>query len=252
MQYILPNKYFTDNMVFAEGGSFRMGVAEGTDSDECPSHTVTLKSFYISKYEVTQKEWKMIMGNNPSYFKGDSLPVESVSWIDAIVFCNKLSIGKGLIPAYHKQGGSIICDWNADGYRLPTEAEWEFAAKGGINNSLTTEYSGSNIVGLVAWYDGNSGRKTHPVGAKKPNALGLYDMSGNVWEWCWDWYGGYLPEAQTNPKGPDTGVNRVNRGGSWGSAAYGVRSVCRSLNTPSLRGYIVGLRLARNYVNKTK
>jgi formylglycine-generating enzyme required for sulfatase activity len=202
------------NFVRVEGGTFQMGSNNG-DSDEKPIHTVTVKSFSISKYEVTQKEWQEVMGNNPSGFKGDNRPVENVSWYEAVDYCNKRSIKERLTPVYKGSGDNITCDWNANGYRLPTEAEWEFAAKGGTKEYLTTEYSGSNSVDVVAWYSGNSGNSTHPVGTKAANSLGIYDMSGNVWEWCWDWYGGYSSGSQTDPRGAVSGAIRVFRGGSW-------------------------------------
>jgi len=233
------------SLVRVEGGTFQMGTASGGNNDERPVYVVTIKTFYMGKYEVTQKEWKEVMGNNPSYFKGDNLPVENVSWLDAIEYCNKRSQMEGFTPVYRGSGNNITCDWNANGYRLPTEAEWEFAAKGGKNNS-TVEYSGSNNVGAVSWYSDNSGNKTHQVGTKEPNSLGLYDMSGNVFEWCWDWYGNYSSSAQIDPKGPVSGVSRVIRGGGWGNAATGVRSAYRFDGTPSFRSGSVGLRLVRS------
>jgi formylglycine-generating enzyme required for sulfatase activity len=222
-----------------------MGTASGGYDNERPVHTVNIKTFYMGKHEVTQKEWREIMGNNPSNFKGDNLPVENVSWFDAIEYCNKLSIKEGLTPAYRGSGDGITCDWNANGYRLPTEAEWEFAAKGGIKDYLVYEYSGGNNVGTVAWYDGNSGRSTHPVGTKAVNSLGIYDMSGNVWEWCWDRYESYSSGAQDNPRGPVSGAYRVIRGGGWGDSAVYVRSANRYSYTPSHRFYYYGFRLVR-------
>jgi formylglycine-generating enzyme required for sulfatase activity len=233
------------NFVRVEGGTFQMGSDNG-DSYEKPVHTVTVKSFSISKYEVTQKEWLEVMGNNPSNFKGDNRPVEQVSWYEAVDYCNKRSIKEGLTPVYKGSGDNITCDWNADGYRLPTEAEWEFAAKGGMKDNLTTEYSGSNSVDAVAWYSGNSGNSTHPVGTKAANSLDIHDMSGNVWEWCWDWYGSYSSGAQTDPRGAVSGTYRVMRGGGWYSSAAGVRSVFRGDSTPSIQYYGIGFRLARN------
>jgi formylglycine-generating enzyme required for sulfatase activity len=211
---------------------------------EKPIHTVTVSSFSISKYEVTQKEWQEIMGTNPSFFKGDNLPVERVSWYDAIEYCNKRSLKEGLTPAYHGSGDNITCDWNANGYRLPTEAEWEFAAKGGGKDYLITQYSGSNSVDAVAWYDANSERRTHPVGTKAANSLGIHDMSGNVWEWCWDWDGRYSSSFQIDPRGPATGVSRIVRGGSWDFGASLTSSVARARNKPN-DSTDMGIRLVR-------
>ena len=192
--YVLNNP---PEMVYVEGGTFTMGAtSEQGDSNEKPAHSVTLDGYYIGKYEVTQKLWKAVMGSNPSDFKGDNLPVENVSWDDVQEFLRKLNAMTG------------------KNYRLPTEAEWEFAAHGG-NSSRGYKYSGSNSVGSVAWYNGNSGDRTHAVGTKSPNELGIYDMSGNVEEWCLDWYGSYSSSPQRNPKGPNSGSNRVYRGGSW-------------------------------------
>ncbi|MBQ7951520.1 MAG: SUMF1/EgtB/PvdO family nonheme iron enzyme [Alistipes sp.] len=189
------------DMVFVKGGTFTMGATseQGADAydDEKPAHSVTLSDFYIGKYEVTQAQWRAVMGSNPSSFKGDNLPVENVSWNDIQKFIQKLNTQTG------KE------------FRLPTEAEWEYAARGG-SKSRGYKYSGSNNIGDVAWYSGNSGSKTHPVGQKQPNELGIYDMSGNVWEWCSDWYGSYSSSSQTNPKGPNSGDYRVLRGGDWG------------------------------------
>jgi formylglycine-generating enzyme required for sulfatase activity len=231
-------------MVFVEGGTFQMGSTNGA-GDERPVHAVTVKSFYMGKYEVTQKEWVAIMGSNPSSFKGDNLPVERVSWNEAVEYCNKLSLKEGLTPAYRGSVDSLVCNFNASGYRLPTEAEWEYAAKGGNKDYISYEYSGGKGVDGVAWYSGNSGNKTHPVGTKQPNSLGLYDMSGNVWEWCWDWKGNYSSGSQTNPVGASSGAYRVSRGGSWYNGAAGVRSALRFDYTPSGRNNALGFRLVR-------
>ena len=217
------------NMVRVEGCTFRMGATSEQDWDaydiEEPVHSVTLSSYYIGKTEVTQALWKAVMGSNPSKFKGENLPVENVSWDDCQVFVRKLNSLTG------------------QNFRLPTEAEWEFACRGG-NNSLGYKYSGSDNIDNVAWFDCNSGRKTHFVATKSPNELGIYDMSGNVWEWCSDWYDKYSSGAQANPKGPESGSCRVFRGGGWGSYAGYCRSSNRGYNTPTHRHDRLGLRLA--------
>ena len=217
------------DMVEVKGGTFRMGATseQGSDaySDEKPVHSVTLSTFYIGKTEVTQALWKAVMGSNPSKFKGENLPVENVSWDDCQEFIRKLNSLTGL------------------NFRLPTEAEWEFACRGG-NNSRDYKYSGSNYIDNVAWYIGNSGDETHPVAMKSPNELGIYDMSGNVWEWCSDRPWEYSSGAQTNPKGPEIGQYRVYRGGSWRYYARYCRSSFRNYGNPSYRYGYLGLRLA--------
>jgi len=234
----------TKEMVFVKGGTFQMGSTEWDWAK--PIHSVTLSDFFIGKYEVTQGLWKSVMGNNPSDFTGDeNLPVENVSWYDAIEFCNKLSEKEGLQKVYSGSGKNIMMNMNANGYRLPTEAEWEYAARGG-NLSKGYEYSGSNNAGDVAWYEYNSGSKTHPVGQKQPNELGIYDMSGNVLEWCWDWYGNYGSESQTNPTGPSSGSHRIRRGGSWDDNAGNLRLANRDYIPPGLRGSYRGFRIARS------
>ncbi len=232
-----------DNFVLVEGGTFQMGSTNG-ESDEKPLHSVTLSSFYIGKYEVTQKEWQAVMGSNPSNFKGDKRPVEKISWYDAVEFCNKLSQKEGLTPAYTINGTNVTCNWQADGYRLPTEAEWEFAARGG-NKSKGYTYSGSNNLDEVGWYYSNSGSETKEVGTKKANELGIYDMSGNVWEWCWDWKDSYPSSSQMNPKGASSGSNRVNRGGSWSDGDYNCRVARRGHNYPGNSSISLGFRLSR-------
>jgi formylglycine-generating enzyme required for sulfatase activity len=244
------------NFVRVEGGTFFMGSNNG-DDDEKPVHSVTVKSFYISKYEVTQKEWREIMGTTlrqqrdmaekswPLYGEGDNYPMYYVNWYEAVEYCVKLSLKEGLTPAYRGSGNNITCDWNANGYRLPTEAEWEFAAKGGTKDYLSTEYSGSNSVGAVGWYKDNNGNSTQPVGTKAANSLGIYDMSGNVFEWCWDWYGSYSSGAQTDPRGPASGDYRVLRGGSWFSYGQYLRSACRDGYNPSYWDGSIGFRLVR-------
>ena len=215
-------------MVKVEAGSFDMGATpemENPDASEKPVHRVTLTNNYnIGKYEVTQALWQAVMGNNPSYFKGEDLPVEQVSWNDCQDFISKLNAMTG------------------KKFRLPSEAEWEYAARGG-KKSRGYQYSGSNTLGDVAWNDGNSGSKTHAVGTKQPNELGIYDMTGNVWEWCQDWYGSYSSSPQTNPTGAVSGSGRVYHGGSWVSSARDCRSSYRGLSTPGARSFILGLRL---------
>ena len=221
-------KNLTSNMVYVSGGTFTMGATSeqgsDADSDEKPTHSVTVSGFYICKYEVTQALWKAVMGNNPSNWKGDNLPVEQVSWDDCQTFIRKLNALTG------------------KNFRLPTEAEWEFAARGG-NNSRGYKYAGSNIIGDVAWYGDNSGSKTHVVGTKSPNELGIYDMSGNVWEWCQDWKGSYSSASQTNPTGASSGSYRVLRGGSCRSIARFCRSSNRGNRVPAYRDSNNGLRL---------
>ena len=242
----VPRPTIPEGFVLVEAGSFQMGSTDG-DADEKPVHSVTItKSFYMSQYEVTQKQWREVMGTSPSKFKGDDLPVEQVSWYDAVEYCNKLSRKEGLTPCYSGSGENIRCDFSANGYRLPTEAEWEYAARGGTKSGSYT-YSGSNTVDGVGWYSGNSGNKTHAAGQKQPNELGLYDMSGNVWEWCWDWYdkGYYASSLPTDPKGPSGSSYRVFRGGSWVSSAQDLRAAFRGGYTPSGRGDGLGCRPLR-------
>ena len=215
-------------MVKVEAGSFDMGATpemENPDASEKPVHRVTLtNNYYIGKYEVTQALWQAVMGNNPSYFKGEDLPVEQVSWNDCQDFISKLNAMTG------------------KKFRLPSEAEWEYAARGG-KKSRGYQYSGSNTLGDVAWYEGNSGSKTHAVGTKQPNELGIYDMTGNVYEWCQDWYGSYSSSPQTNPIGAVSGSSRVDRGGSWFFTAKHCRSSYRFNLTPGYRLNFLGLRL---------
>ena len=212
-------------MVFVKGGTFQMG-GNGSD-EEKPIHTVTVGDFYIGKYEVTQKEWKAIIGNNPSGFKGVSRPVENVSWNDVQDFIKKVNVKTGIK------------------YRLPTEAEWEYAAKGG-NMSKGYECSGSNSDDEVAWTFSNSNDETHPVGKKRANELGIHDMSGNVWEWCQDLFGSYQNQSQTNPTGASNGENRVIRGGSYyKNDISGCTSSFRDSGTPDYKIGFIGFRLVR-------
>ncbi|MBF0327821.1 MAG: SUMF1/EgtB/PvdO family nonheme iron enzyme [Nitrospirae bacterium] len=215
--------------VFVRGGCFQMGDTFGDgDNDEKPAHEVCVDDFHIGKYEVTQGQWKAVMGVNPSYFKncGDSCPIEQVSWNDTQEFIRKLN---------EKSGD--------DNYRLPTEAEWEYAARSG---GRPEKYSGGSDIESVAWYSYNSGNKTYPVGIKLPNGLGIYDMTGNVLEWCQDWYSEnyYSESLRNNPTGPSTGQSRILRGGSWGFNARTSRTTFRHWHLPTY-GYFVGFRLAK-------
>ena len=229
------------DFVWVEDGCFQMGQTEQEKThiigelgeekykkffkDEMPVHEVCLDGFWIGKFEVTQGQWQKIMGSNPAYFKsGDDFPVEQVSWNEVQKFIDKLN----------KSGGKS--------YRLPTEAEWEYAARGKARNEV---FSGGNDVDALAWYSGNSNKTTHRVGTKKPNHIGLYDMSGNVWEWCNDWYyaGYYGVAPRNNPKGPPTGTDRVGRGGSWGDSPSYMRVSYRDWNGVDKRDQYLGFRL---------
>ena len=215
-------------MIMVEGGTFTMGATPvqilDAEANERPVHEVTLSDYYIGETEVTQALWQAVMGSNPSYFKGNSNPVESVSWNDCQEFIRKLNSLTGRT------------------FRLPTEAEWEFAARGG-NKSKGYKYAGSNSIDDVAWYDSNSGSMTHAVKTKSPNELGIYDMSGNVWEWCQDWYGSYSSNAQTNPRGPSSGSYRVLRGDGWNCSAWNCRVSFRYCTSLGHRSSTYGLRL---------
>ena len=217
-----------DSMVKVEGGTLTMGATSEQGSDAWdsgnPTHKVTLSDYMIAKTEVTQELWEAVMGSNPSYFSGNNLPVERVSWNDCQEFIKKLNSLTGLQ------------------FRLPTEAEWEYAARGG-NKSKGYRYSGSDDIGSVAWYSDNSSWRTHAVATKSANELGLYDMSGNVYEWCSDYYDDYSSGSQTNPKGPSSGSRRVFRGGSW-YRAWNCRVSDREGDNPGSRAGGQGLRLA--------
>jgi formylglycine-generating enzyme required for sulfatase activity len=238
-----------ENMVFVEGGTFTMGSpnSERGRYDNEVQHQVTVSSFHMGKFDVTQGLYQSVMGSNPSYFQGDpNRPVEQVSWYDAVEFCNKLSQRNGLAQVYTINGTDVTADWSANGYRLPTEAEWEYAARGGQQGASEYHvYAGADDLSKVAWYSGNSGSTTHPVGQKAPNALGLCDMSGNVWQWCWDWWGDNSGSGQNDPRGASSGDSRVDRGGSWIDDAQYNRVAYRYDYTPATRGRYLGFRIVR-------
>ena len=238
-------------MVEIPAGTFRMGSPpdESGRHDNETLHTVTIsKSFLMGRFEVTQGQWKAVMGSNPSHFKecGDECPVEQVSWFDAVLFCNRLSNREGFEPAYRIEGEKVTWDRGADGYRLPTEAEWEYACRAGTTTRFSTGDADSDLE-RTSWYKNNSGGKTHPVGRKTPNEWSLYDMHGNVVEWCWDRRGKYTSGTVTDPIGPGGGLGRVPRGCGWSSYGRDCRSAYRSgICFSSGRNYYLGFRLSRS------
>jgi len=238
-------------------GEFTMGspANEANRQSDEVEHKVSVSAFYMSPYEVDQKLYREIMGNNPSRFQGDALPVENVSWFDAIRFCNQLSLRDGLTPVYVIDSQNAV-QWNrqANGYRLPTEAEWEYAARAktqtpfntGENISAETE---ANYYGTYPYKDARSQtyrQHTVDVNTFKPNAFGLYNMHGNVWEWCWDIYSSYDLTIHSNPTGATEGISRVNRGGGWNDFGKNLRSAYRAAYNPNNATFNLGLRLVRN------
>jgi sulfatase modifying factor 1 len=258
-------------MVHVLGGTFQMGSTIGS-SDETPVHLVIVSSFYMDTTEITYEKWTAVYtwglthgytdlpaGENGSNPIGANNPVTFVNWYDVLKWCNARSEKDGFMPVYYTSSAldtvyrtgqlALAADsvkWTANGYRLPTEAEWEFAARGGMS-SKGYNYSGSNNIDSVAWYLTNSGSNAHPVSTKGANELGLYDMSGNVWEWCWDWYGTYSASAQTDPKGSSSGTYRVLRGGSFLFSDYLCRVADRNQSSPNNRlSLVYGFRCVRN------
>ncbi|MDR3172334.1 MAG: SUMF1/EgtB/PvdO family nonheme iron enzyme [Treponema sp.] len=240
--------------VLIEGGTFMMGspTPEIDRGGNETQHWVRVSSFYLGKTVVTQREYEEIMGINPSYFRGADLPVEQVSWFDTVVYCNTRSLKEGLTPAYTIRGEQITWNRQVTGYRLPTEAEWEYACRAG---SITPFHTGNNITTDQANYDGNYPysknkkgvyqEKTLPVGTFAPNKWGLYNMHGNVGEWCWDWYGEYSFGSEHDPAGASSGTRRVNRGGSWFDNGQNLRSAKRGYYSPSHRVNSLGFRILR-------
>jgi formylglycine-generating enzyme required for sulfatase activity len=257
-------RYTIPEMVFLPGGTINIGDTRGEGiEDELPVHQVTISDFYLGKYPVTQLEWIDVMDNNPSALSGrPEHPVESINWYATLVYCNKRSIKEGLTPVYTIDGSTnpddwgeiptstsaswsaVIAAWQADGYRLATESEWEFAARAGTNNPDYL-YSGSDFADDVAWHSGNAGGSTQPVGSKNPNAFGLFDMSGNVYEWVWDWRDLYTGEDKINPTGPETGTMKVERGGSYTQLSSRARVSHRTHTLPRNGNHHRGLRVVR-------
>ena len=254
-----------EGFVFIKGGSFTMGSpdSEPWRGDDETEHSVTVSDFYMSVYEVTQKEYQDMMGTNPSTFSGENLPVESVTWFDTIAYCNARSEAEGLTPVYTIDGQQVSWNRGANGYRLPTEAEWEYACRAGTSTPFNTQNSISaeeaNYYGHypydiegnyfsqdnLATKPGRYRETTVPVGSFSPNDWGLYDMHGNVGEWCWDYYGAYSADSQTDPAGPASGGLRVNRGGGWNDFAKHLRSAYRSSTPANNSSYNLGVRLVR-------
>ena len=236
------------NLVMVRKGSFMMGspMGEAGRGPDEVQHSVTLTTdFWMAESEVTQKQYRNLIKRNPSYFKGDDLPVEQVSWYDAVGYCNALSVQEKLTPCYQIRGTTV--SWadgmKCTGYRLPTEAEWEYAAR----SPATTVYAGSDTEDGVAWYSTNAEETTHAVKTKTANGRGLYDLSGNVWEWVWDWYqGNYDALPSTDPIGPSNGGDRVIRGGAWYYASSYLRVARRYDFTPTLRYDALGFRIVKS------
>ena len=260
-----------DGLILINGGTFEMGSPESEmqrESDET-QHEVTVSDFYIGRYEVTQSEYEQVMGENPSNFEGENLPVENITWYDAIEYCNRLSQQEGLTPVYTIDGEIVSWDRAANGYRLPTEAEWEYSARAGTTTPFNTEtsisdeeanYYGHYPYGIEKNYFSQENLETEPgqyrqttveVDSFSPNNWGLYNIHGNVAEWCFDYYGEYDLKNTDNPSGPTTGTLRVNRGGGWNDYAKHLRSAYRASTTPDQGMSNIGFRVARNGDNNS-
>lgn len=254
-----PDFETDDDLVLINGGTFQMGSPENEperDADEI-QHTVTVDSFYISRTELTQEEYLAVTGNNPSEFQGADLPVENVTWYEAILFCNAKSEAEGLTPCYTISGTNVTWDRSANGYRLPTEAEWEYAARANtdtpfsfgdyVNDEDANCYNayGYNNNASGSWVNGYL-EHTVNVDSYSANGNGLYNMHGNVAEWVWDWYGGYSTESETNPTGVQAGNYKIARGGGWNDFPKHIRSAYRSAYPADVPLYSIGIRLVRN------
>jgi sulfatase modifying factor 1 len=238
------------DLVEIPGGSFRMGSPESEEGRfvaERPAHDIRISPFACMRFPVTRCLYAEIMGKDPGRPKRTAadLPVSNVAWFDAVAFCNRLSEREGLVPCYQVEGEQILWDRVAGGYRLLTEAEWEYACRAGTSTRWSFGDDEGRL-GDYAWFDGNSNRKPRSVGRKLPNAWGLYDMHGNVWEWCWDWFGPYTAERQIDPAGPETGDWRSARGGAFDESPRYLRSAFRSGGQSSGRTRFVGFRCARS------
>jgi len=254
--FLLQSAYaqVQNTLVRIQGGTFLMGSPDDeagrNPTDEGPQHRVTVSSFYISKYPVTQAEYQAVMGANPSQFRGADLPADSVSWNNAVRYCNARSTAEGLTPVYTISGNNVTWNRQANGYRLLTEAEWEYACRAG---TTTPFYSGASMDD-AGWHQGNTGiivngvmdRSTRPVGQKQPNAWGLYDMHGNILEWCWDWMAPYTAEPKVDPIGASTGTRRIYKGGNWNMNANWCRSAYRFGQFQGMESHYVGFRVGRN------
>jgi len=254
--------FFGEDMVLIPAGSFHMGNITGHPnglSNEQPVHEVNItRPFLMSRTLVTQELYEEVMGSNPAHFIGTHHPVDQVSWYDAVAFCNMRSLLEGLDPCYTGEGEFIVCDFSANGYRLPTEAEWEYACRAGTETDFHTGNMTHSAfspldpaLDRAGWYGGNSNATTYPVALKQANAFELYDMHGSVWEWCCDWWDSdyYAVSPAVDPRGPDTGRNRVLRGGSWNGFANYCRSAFRGGSNPGVGGVNYGFRVVRRYDN---